>query len=226
MKGITNPDVDTLDYVAAWLEQGAGEKESYWNHVYAKKLRELAQEGRRAEAYPTTTGTPSGPQDALQIVQQDRDYWKQRARQLELKDIGFPDEVDLSGLSDPKLDIEYKGVATRIEGNKYKVLARVGYALCVVEVTLTPKPDPLPKEYLKELPGKFHIIINGTGHEIEKAVLTYEEIRDLAGLEGHPTMVFHGKQSNGNKVGGSLIAGREIGLVEGMIFSVVHTGNA
>jgi hypothetical protein len=223
---VKKPDIDTLEQVAKWLEEGAGEKESYWNHVYAKKLREQAQERRREEAYPTTTGTPSGPQDALQIVQQDRDYWKQRARQLELTGIGYPEEIDLNGLTDDKLDIEYKGKAKRTVDNKYTVLARVGHALCVVEVTLTPKPDALTKEYLKSLPGEFTINVNGKEHKIPKAVMTYEEVLKLAELEGNPTMVFHGKQSNGNKIAGSLIPGMEIGLVEGMRFQVVHTNNA
>lgn len=219
-------DLDTLEYIAGWLEQGAGEKESHWNRVYAVKLREEARRRRMNAAYPTTTGSPSGPQDALQIVQQDRDYWKQRAHQLELKGIGYPDEIDLTGLRDDKLDIEYKGKAMRTAGNKYTVLARVGHALCTVEVTLTPKPDSLTTEYLKSLPGEFTINVNGKEHKIPKAVMTYEDVLKLAELEGNPTMVFHGKQSNGNKIAGSLIPGQEIGLVEGMRFQVVHTGNA
>lgn len=31
---------DEREYIARWLEQGAGEKESHWNRVYARKIRE------------------------------------------------------------------------------------------------------------------------------------------------------------------------------------------
>ncbi len=48
-----------------------------------------------------------------------------------------PDKIDLDGRYDSRTDaIRYMGMATRQPSGLYRVLANVGGALCIVEVTL------------------------------------------------------------------------------------------
>jgi hypothetical protein len=48
------------------------------------------------------------------------------------------DEIDLDGLFDEKSGFRYLGKARRGFDGRWTCLAQVGYALCVVEVTVRP----------------------------------------------------------------------------------------
>ena len=50
----------------------------------------------------------------------------------------IPDRVDLTNRMDEKYGIEFLGIATRIKGDRYKVLAKGVFGLAVVEVRLIP----------------------------------------------------------------------------------------
>jgi hypothetical protein len=57
-------------------------------------------------------------------------------------DSRFPESIDLDGRMTAGGDIEYMGKATRQADGTYVCLARVGCALCRVQVQITPLEQP------------------------------------------------------------------------------------
>lgn len=75
---------------------------------------------------------------------------------------------------------------------------------------------------------RMQVTINGTQRWLRQSEspITYEQIVELAGLTGAPTMTYHAKINGDTVRQGTLIAGESLELAHGMRISVVHTGNA
>lgn len=75
-------------------------------------------------------------------------------------------------------------------------------------------------------PGRKVIILNGKTCDVD-AHLSYEQVVELAGLTGHPTVTYRGKRQGDSCREGEMHTGCNILHIEdGMIFNVMHTGNA
>ena len=68
------------------------------------------------------------------------------------------------------------------------------------------------------------ILINGRIKKTHKDIVTYEDIVEWAGFNGHPTVIYQGAFEN--KRDGSLWAGRVVIVKDNTRFSVAHTTNA
>jgi len=66
------------------------------------------------------------------------------------------------------------------------------------------------------------VILNGESMRMPEGRIDYEDLVSLAGLRGNPSMTWH--QRGG--AGGILSPGRWVEVRAGMVFNVVHTGNA
>ena len=71
------------------------------------------------------------------------------------------------------------------------------------------------------------IIVNGETRTVTQTEVTYEDIVDLAGHKGYPTVVYQGPRKGDAHRSGTLHMGsKPVRLESGMVFSVTHTGNA
>jgi hypothetical protein len=75
---------------------------------------------------------------------------------------------------------------------------------------------------------RMKVAVNGTERWLRQSEspMTYEQIVELAGLTGQPTMTYHVRIDSDTVRQGTLIAGESRELAHGMRISVVHTGNA
>ena len=70
-----------------------------------------------------------------------------------------------------------------------------------------------------------HVMINGHTFPVSQSRhLTYEELVRMAAMTGSPSMTF--ARGPSSRPEGILAPGQKIEICDGMIFSVVHTGNA
>lgn len=72
------------------------------------------------------------------------------------------------------------------------------------------------------------ILVNGAEYTLlADTPLTYEHLVTLAGLRGHPTVVYHQSRPGGWVRSGSLHKGQTMSDMQpGTHFTVCHTGNA
>ncbi len=71
------------------------------------------------------------------------------------------------------------------------------------------------------------IIINGIERDVSGTEVSYADIVLLAGKQGQPSVKYSGPQHGDTQRNGTMHYGCPIvALEEGMVFSVVHTGNS
>lgn len=66
------------------------------------------------------------------------------------------------------------------------------------------------------------ITINSRSGDFAHQTIRYEDVRDLAGLKGNPSCTWRTRDGRG----GTLSPGNKVVVYEGMVFNIVHTGNA
>jgi hypothetical protein len=75
--------------------------------------------------------------------------------------------------------------------------------------------------------GYMKINVNDKALIFEGTHVTYEQIVELAGDHGHPTVVYHAHLGGDVERSGEMHTGcAPLAIVDGMTFDVVHTGNA
>jgi hypothetical protein len=76
--------------------------------------------------------------------------------------------------------------------------------------------------------AKVALEINGKEQEFEGTSLTYEELVEMAGMTGTPTMTIRKRIVGGGEASGELLPRRNIALDKDcrLIVNVVHTGDA
>lgn len=73
---------------------------------------------------------------------------------------------------------------------------------------------------------RIKIIVNGLEFLVEETV-TYEQIVELAGKRGNPTVVYSSKKRGDSQRSGEMHTGcRPVRVEPFMVFSAMHTGNA
>lgn len=71
------------------------------------------------------------------------------------------------------------------------------------------------------------IIINGIPITTSKSELSYEDVVELAGKKGYPTVVYSSpRRGDSNRSGEMHFGCPTVHIEDQMVFSVVHTGNA
>jgi hypothetical protein len=70
------------------------------------------------------------------------------------------------------------------------------------------------------------IKVNGEMRDFEGTSITYEQIVELAGKKGHPSVTYSVRVSDDIRRSGPMHAGTSVTVVESMTFSAIHTGNA
>lgn len=70
------------------------------------------------------------------------------------------------------------------------------------------------------------ISVNGERWDRLFNVISYEEVVALAGLTGNPTMVYKAARNGDVQRAGSMCAGTRVKNIDGLRFTVCHTGNA
>jgi len=71
------------------------------------------------------------------------------------------------------------------------------------------------------------IIVNGFAVYFEPACISYQEIVELAGLTGTPSVTYSSKRDGDVRREGTMHAGcSPVLLTDVMVFNVVHTGGA
>ena len=70
------------------------------------------------------------------------------------------------------------------------------------------------------------INVNGELRDFEGTSITYEQIVEMAGKKGNPSVIYNVRISDDMRRSGPMHAGSRVTIVEGMTFSVIHTGNA
>lgn len=69
--------------------------------------------------------------------------------------------------------------------------------------------------------------INGVDREVDADRITYFALVELAGETGYPSVTYSGPRRGYSRRSGEMHAGCEpVKLEDGMVFSVIHTGNA
>ncbi len=80
---------------------------------------------------------------------------------------------------------------------------------------------------LGEERGPQTIIVNGREMKVSPRALTYEDVVELAGKKGQPTITWRVKNASGGLSDGTMSRGSfSIVPSNGMVFNVVHTDNA
>ena len=70
------------------------------------------------------------------------------------------------------------------------------------------------------------IIVNGTSVDIDRTDINYEDLVKLAGKRGCPSVTYSSRGTGDAKRSGSLSSCQSLRLDEGMVFTILHTGNA
>lgn len=73
------------------------------------------------------------------------------------------------------------------------------------------------------------VTINGTPHEVDWELASYDDVVVLAGLDPAtaPSVTYHGLRRGDSSRSGTMYPGCEpVALEDGMHFTAVHTGNA
>lgn len=73
--------------------------------------------------------------------------------------------------------------------------------------------------------SEVNVLINTTPKKLPAGVITYEQLVDLAGMKGTPTVTFHAKHGR-MQYSGCPAPGDSFVASEGMRISITHTGNA
>ncbi len=71
------------------------------------------------------------------------------------------------------------------------------------------------------------IIVNGSRLTVGGTHLTYDEVVELAGSSGNPTVVYSSAKKGDTRRSGEMHRGcADVAMEAGMVFTVMHTGNA
>lgn len=72
---------------------------------------------------------------------------------------------------------------------------------------------------------RFRILINGEAHTVGPEPISYERLVEMAGMTGHPSMVYHWRLDDISR-SGMVYKGRYLQPMSQMKITVVHTGDA
>lgn len=75
-------------------------------------------------------------------------------------------------------------------------------------------------------PMTMKILINGSHVEVTEEVVSYERLVELAGAKGTPSLTYRSPVRGDSRREGTMHTGQMIRLEDGMVISVIHTGNA